>query len=162
MKKFRLPLLAIVLASLGAVSAQAQSTIVLSPERGAHTATRLNSGKVLITGGVNESATLNSAVLYDPATGTIVPTGSMTSARARHTSTLLLDGRVLVTGGELSTGQKLRTAEIYDPATGVFTQTSHLMSISRSSHTATLLPDGHVLVVGGKKADLFDSNTQTF
>ena len=78
MKKFRLPLLVVVLASLGAVSAHAQSSIVLNPERAAHGATILNSGKVLITGGVNESATLNSALLYDPASGTLVPTGSMT------------------------------------------------------------------------------------
>ena len=62
MKKFRLPLLVAILASLGAVTAQAQSTIALNPERGAHGATLLNSGEVLITGGVNESATLNSAL----------------------------------------------------------------------------------------------------
>jgi N-acetylneuraminic acid mutarotase len=162
MRKFRLPLLAIVLTSLGAVTAQAQSSIVLNPERASHAATLLNSGKVLITGGVNESATLNSAVLYNPATGTIVPTGSMTSVRASHTSTLLTDGRVLITGGVLSTGQQLRSAEIYDPATGVFTQIARAMSNSRSKHTATLLPDGRVLVIGGKDADLFDPVTQTF
>ena len=162
MKKFRLPLLVIVLASLGVVTARAQSTIVLSPERAAHGATLLNSGKVLITGGVNESATLNSALLYNPASGTIVPTGSMTFARASHTSTLLPDGRVLITGGELSTGQKLRSAEIYDPATGIFTQVPQAMSNSRSKHTATMLPDGKVLVVGGNKADVFDPVTQTF
>jgi N-acetylneuraminic acid mutarotase len=162
MKKFRLPLLVIVLASLGAVTAQAQSSIVLNPERAGHGATLLNSGKVLITGGVNESATLNSALLYNPATGTIVPTGSMTSARASHTSTLLTDGRVLVTGGVLSNNQQLRSAEIYDPATGIFTQVSRAMSNPRSKHTATLLPDGRVLVIGGKNADLFDPVTQTF
>jgi len=162
MKKFRLPMLVIVLASLGAVTAQAQSTIVLNPERAAHAATRLNNGKVLITGGVNESATLNSALLYDPASGTFVPTGSMTSARSAHTSTLLPDGRVLITGGELSTGQKLRSAEIYDPATGVFTLVPQAMSISRSKHTANLLPDSKVLVVGGRNADLFDPVSQTF
>ena len=43
---------------------------MLTPERAGHTATRLNSGLVLVTGGMNENATLSSAVLYDPALGT--------------------------------------------------------------------------------------------
>src|SRR4030095_5318026 len=163
MKKFRLPLLVAVLASLGTVTAQAQSSIVLNPERAAHEATRLNSGKVLITGGVNESATLNSALLYDPVSGTLVPTGSMTSARAFHTSTLLPDGRVLITGGNQGHDLPLlKTAEIYDPATAQFTHVAHLMTIARQQHTATLLNDGRVLIVGGKQADIFDPSTQVF
>ena len=63
------------------VSLQAQ-TIPLTPERTSHAASLLPSGKVLITGGANEAATLNSALLYDPAAGDITPTGNMTSARA--------------------------------------------------------------------------------
>jgi Galactose oxidase, central domain/Kelch motif len=163
MKRFSLTFLLTVFASIGAVTAQAQSSIVLNPERAAHEATRLNSGKVLITGGVNESATLNSALLYDPVSGTLVPTGSMTSARAFHTSTLLADGRVLITGGNQGTGVPvLKSCEIYDPATGVFTQVSRAMHVPRDHHTATLLPNGQVLIVGGKSADLFDPNTQIF
>src|SRR5712691_5738500 len=50
------------------VPADAQ-TIPLSPERTGHAATLLNSGKVLIAGGVNETATIASALLYDPAIG---------------------------------------------------------------------------------------------
>ena len=73
-----------------------QSQIVLSPERTGHTATLLNSGKVLIAGGVNETATLDSALLYDPATGLITPPGTMTAPRADHTAPLLHDGKVLL------------------------------------------------------------------
>ena len=65
MKKSYLPFLLTVFVSVVTVTTQAQSTIVLTPECAGHTATRLNSGKVLITGGVNENATLNSALLYD-------------------------------------------------------------------------------------------------
>jgi hypothetical protein len=139
-----------------------EATIALSPVRTSQAATLLNSGKVLLSGGVNTDNTLNSALLYDPVGGTLVATGNMVNARADHTSTLLSDGRVLVTGGDLLSGKKLKSAEIYDPSTGLFTQVAKAMSIARTSHTATLLPDGRVLIVGGKTADLFDVASQTF
>ena len=77
----------------------------------------------------------------------------MTSARAGHTATALQDGRVLITGGfttyhagpdQLGTD----TAEIYNPATGLF-QVTGSMAVARWLHTATLLPNGTVLVWDG-------------
>ena len=88
-----------ILALFAATTAPAQ-LIPLAPERTSHAATMLQSGKVLVTGGVNESTVLSSALLYDPATGAFAPTGSMTTPRENHTSTLLPDGRVLITGGD--------------------------------------------------------------
>ena len=58
------------------------------------TATRLADGRVLVAGGCSTAAEL-----YDPATGTFSPTGSMSAVRAGKTATLLHDGRVLFTGG---------------------------------------------------------------
>src|SRR5438309_1874432 len=55
--------------------------------RAQHTATLLRNGKVLIAGGVNASAVLASAELYDPATGAFSATGSMTAPRVNHTAT---------------------------------------------------------------------------
>src|SRR5262249_23145656 len=60
-----------------------------------HTATLLPNGKVLVAGGNNGPA-LNSAELYDPATGTWTATSSMATARERPTVTLLPNGKVLV------------------------------------------------------------------
>ncbi|EPX60686.1 PKD domain protein [Cystobacter fuscus DSM 2262] len=64
----------------------------------------------VVTGGSGWSGTLASAEVYDPATGTWSPTGSMATSRYRHTATLLRNGRVLVTGGSYS-----GTSELYTP-----------------------------------------------
>ena len=68
------------------------------------TATLLTSGKVLVVGGRTCSGgncfTLNSAELYDPATGKWSFTGTLNTGRDNHTATLLTDGKVLVAGGE--------------------------------------------------------------
>jgi hypothetical protein len=52
--------------AFGSLNATADADpIVLSPERANHAATWMNDGRVLITGGINEGATLDSALLYD-------------------------------------------------------------------------------------------------
>ena len=136
-----------------------------------HTATRLQSGKVLLAGGTDLSASLQTAELYDPATGTFAPTGSLVNARQKHTATLLADGRVLLVGGIVGAGGSttLTTAELYDPATGTFALTTGNPVAARSEHTATLLPSGKVLIVSGRdqaayvaSAELFDPATGTF
>jgi Tol biopolymer transport system component len=114
---------------------------------GGDQATRLADGRVLVLHSCETTAEL-----YDPTTGTFSATGSMIAMRGGQTATLLGDGRVLVTGGD-SCGEGDRagiwaSAELYDPATGTFSQTGS-MSRPRTSHDATLLPDGHVLITGG-------------
>ena len=75
------------------------------------------------------------------------PAGRLNEARAGHTATLLPDGKVLVVGG-LNSIDRLKSAELFDPATGLWILTGPLKT-RRNAHTATLLPDGKVLVTGG-------------
>jgi hypothetical protein len=119
------------------------------------TATRLADGRVLLAGGTNPAtgATLASAELFDPATGTFSPTGSMTTPRFQHVAILLSDGRVLVAGGESGGVDNLSSAELYDPKTGTFSPTG-AMTAERALLSAALLPNGRVLIVSDFEATL--------
>ncbi|ATB42631.1 hypothetical protein CYFUS_008110 [Cystobacter fuscus] len=121
-----------------------------SAHRG-HTATRLRDGRVLMAGGTG-STSKPSAELYVPASGRWLATGALTERRFYHAAVLLNDGRVLVAGGfgSESRGPALSSAELYDPATGVWSATGSLAQ-ARGFHTMTLLPDGKVLVTGGSE-----------
>jgi len=111
-----------------------------------HSATLLSNGMVLVAGGlpVSGATTLNTAELYDPATGTFNATGSLNVGRAYHQATLLANGMVLVSGGFGG----LASAELYDPVRGIFTITGN-MAVPRRGHSSTLLPNGKVLIAGG-------------
>ena len=140
-----------------------RATGSLAMGREGHTATLLQDGRVLITGGTRPVgfgwAPLTSAETYDPASGTFSSIGDMREARSSHTATLLNDGRVLLTGGSFA-----RSAEIFDPITGSFSITGNTI-YPRVNHTATLLLNGQVLVTGGGNsiaAELYDPATGSF
>jgi hypothetical protein len=129
----------------------------MNSARWSQTATLLTDGKVLVAGGYDGSGDLSSSELYDPLTGLWTPTGSMNAAAHEATATLLSSGRILVAGGLNSTSPGLAAyerAEIYDPATGVWSPTGS-MGARRRSQTATLLPNGKVLVMGGIQSGYF-------
>jgi len=127
-----------------------------------HTATLLNTGKVLVTGGSNYNritfakATLASAELYDPAQGTWITTGSIHDPREDHTSTLLRNGEVLIVGGENEVSG-LTSAELYDPSKETWVPAGSLHEV-RERCTATLLLTGLVLVAGGSDGVRLDGS----
>ena len=61
-------------------------------------------------------------VLAAPAQAGWAPVGSMSEPRTWHSAVLLDDGRVLVAGGHTPSGVT-NSAEIYDPATGMWSRT---------------------------------------
>ncbi len=158
----------------------------LSEGRVFHTATPLADGRVLVVGGTgNEQLdrpgtqtalgiSLSSAEVWNPASGSFGPAGSLMEARAGHAASRLPDGRVLVVGGgdlvagSLSFTDLLDLAEVWDPATSTSSPTGPLVA-ERFAHTATALPDGRVLVVGGvdesryvASAEIWDPTMSSF
>ena len=125
----------------GAWSAAAE----MSEGRADHTATLLDDGRVLVTGGRGR---VDSTEIYDPATDQWTSAGSMSEWRVDHTATLLADGRVLVTGGI----GRVDSTDIFDPRTGAWYRGA-AMTEPRYVHTATRLADGRVLLVGGQTTD---------
>ncbi|MEM7309104.1 MAG: kelch repeat-containing protein [Planctomycetota bacterium] len=130
-----------------------------------HSSTELEDGRVLVAGGLDPlgpdggpGEVYDHFELFDPQVQEFSgELGSLQHRRARHTATRLQDGRVLLAGGVGGSGGSggpepavLRSAEIFDPATGVTTPVAS-MSAQRVFHTATLLEDGRVLVVGGSR-----------
>lgn len=108
-----------------------------------------------------EGATITATVTISVTTSAVsfTPTGSLQRARGFHTATLLANGKVLVAGGANRGSDKLcpggiSSAELYDPAAGLFASTG-VLTTARFAHTATLLKDGKVLVTGGF-GDAFD------
>jgi hypothetical protein len=129
--------------------------------RAGQTAVLLNNGDVLLAGGVTTGwVFLQIAELFDPDNNSFSLTGNMNISRESHTATLLRDGKVLITGGHQGRRSAITiysSAEIYDPASGLFAFTTNLQT-KRHKHDAVLLEDGKVLVVGG--SDERDKNGQ--
>jgi N-acetylneuraminic acid mutarotase len=141
------------LLALAASSATWTATGSLNTARSQHTATLLTNGQVLVAGGVSATgAILQSAELYDPATGKWTVTGSMVSPRYAHAAVLLPNGEVLVAGGiiQVSSGTVTCTAaaELYNPSTGKWASTGS-MTKARGNHGTAPLPNGQVLAAGG-------------
>ena len=116
-----------------------------------HTATLLTNGLVIVAGGMDAVNLFSSAELFNPNSLSWTFTGFMNIPRAYHTATLLTNGMVLVAGGLgccYSTNSSLASAELYNPASGTWTNTGSMTS-TRKYHTATLLANGKVLVAGG-------------
>ena len=165
------------------VTASFSSAGNLLTKRGAHTATLLPDGKVLVAGGGDQGGAtlpfygnaLSSAEIFDPISKSSIVAGDMAVARYGHTATLLPNGKVLIVGGTASYSSTPTTiCELYDPATGLFTLAGNALT-PHAGHTATLLPDGKVLIAGGfnsgivngqiavtSSAELYDPATGSF
>ena len=123
-------------------------------------------GRILAIGGGDDN-TYRTAEYIDllAATPTWIQTGSMQFARRYANSTMLPDGKVLVTGGgeDQNGPEGVLPAELWDPATGLWS-TMASMAVPRLYHSmAILLPDGRVMVGGGgRKSGAIDHTDLQF
>lgn len=126
---------------------------VLNLDRGESGSVRLQSGEILIMGGIdmvtesgNVYATAETIDLEGSGQWTQVAT--MNRQRAFFDATVLPDGNVFVVGGETSDGTST-IPELYNVAANTWTDMkSH--ALSRFDHaSALLLPDARVIVGGG-------------
>lgn len=130
--------------------------------RAGHTATLLNDGRVLVTGGLDANQAVQAtAEVWDPNTGYFAQVQSMAFARGGHTANLLPDGRVFIAGGSNDASTETAfytssqsTTEIFNPVTNTFSP-GPAMSTPRCFHTATTRQNGSVAVVGGLSYTLF-------
>lgn len=145
----------------------------LAYARGSHTATRLDDGRVLVTGGVawdfiaNDLAPIADAEIYEPLSGVWTTTGAMVEARTGHTALLMPNGKVLVAGGR-DANASLDTAEIFDPATETWSAASP-MAGARSGHDMIEAWNWAPMVAGGflgatalSTTEVFDALTNTW
>jgi hypothetical protein len=126
-------------------------------------ATRMNSGDVLLAGGTIPDATSQIAVtskvmLWDHATGLLASAPNMPVGLSSHSAALLADGRVLLAGGVDTAGDFISAdpvtrAEIYDPARHSWSLAAPLPA-ARASAISVTLADGRVLLVGGSAISL--------
>jgi hypothetical protein len=134
-----------------------RATGSMAAPRAGPTLTLLPNGKVLAAGGFDGNNALCSAELYDPATGAWAPTGAMHDCRDAHNAVLLtngpLSGHVLVAGGQPGGSQTppFKSAELYDPKTGQWSQTGSMQIAGYFDNQQNLvaLNDGSAFVVGG-------------
>jgi hypothetical protein len=135
-------------------------------ERTDHTATLLASGEVLVVGGWNGHAADAPddppwdplfGELFEPSSKAFKPTSGMSTIRIGQSAIRLADGKVLVLGRVPSLKNiheqppDPQYAELYDPATGIFSSAGEF-TLSRTGYTATLLANRLVLIAGGDQA----------
>lgn len=139
------------------------------------TATTLQDGRVVLIGGMTEGwRFVSDVVLFDPSDESVRTIGRLETPRGSHTATLLPDGQILVAAGHTGPRRNLtilKSAELFDPATGTTRPTGDLQ-VRRHKHDAVLLDDGTVRILGGSderdsrgtydSTEIFDPATGTF
>lgn len=121
-------------------------------------------GKILEVGGGDPPTATAETIDLTAATPTWNLTGNMHFARRQHNAVILPDGKVFIVGGSSGSGfddstNPVLPTEMWDPATGQFTQMASIATYRGYHSTALLLPDGRALSAGG---NVGGANAQIF
>jgi hypothetical protein len=113
-------------------------------------------GKILFIGGGDPPRKAVEVLDLNQTTPHWRLTDDMHFARRQHNATILPDGKILVMGGtqgpgfnNLTPGQPLRSAELYDPKNGHWTLMARAARDRCYHSIAVLLPDATVVSAGG-------------
>jgi len=123
------------------------------PSRDYGSAVMYEPGKILYVGGGDPPTNTAEIIDLNDATPAWRSTGSMAFARRQMNATLLPTGDVLVTGGTTGPGFNnpvgaVHAAELWNPATGLWTTLASNAVVRIYHSTSLLLPDGRVLHTG--------------
>ncbi len=132
--------------------------VQMAVQRGAHTATPIGGGLVLIAGGTTNTVggTFPSAIdVYSDGTlggvkGFLNPgsLGSLAVGRSSHTATLLATGDVLIAGG-FNAGSAVSAVEVFATSTKTFSPLTALVPMAaRGDHAALLVNAGDSIAAG--------------
>jgi Kelch motif protein/galactose oxidase-like protein len=128
----------------------------MSQPRARFASLRLETGRLLVAGGLEgpASAPSASAEIYDPATETWSVVGSLSSARSDFTLSALASGSAvaLAAGGNGSIGPS-SSVELFDAEAGTWSPGPSL-PVPFAGHSALRLDDGSLLVAGGSAASV--------
>ncbi|MEP7189466.1 MAG: carboxypeptidase regulatory-like domain-containing protein, partial [Roseiflexaceae bacterium] len=122
-------------------------------------------GKIIRSGG-GDPAIVNTAIVdMTAANPQWKQTSSMNIPRRRHNMVILADGEVMAVGGTRSAddlGDGITTgavyeAEIWNPATELWTVVPRMTNDRMYHSSAMLLPDGRVLTAGGENAGRYNA-----
>lgn len=121
-----------------------------------HSATLLADGRVMILGGtttedIGPSPQVQTAEVYDPATGKFGFLGYTTLGRGLHALTLLNNGQHLLVGGYNQNDSPTGTTELFDTVART-SMPGPDMNDWRIRATAVRLNSGEVLIVGGNNS----------
>lgn len=135
----------------------------LAVPRGAYTATMLQNGRALITGGITDRAVRDSEI-YDPSSNVITKIGSLSQERYGHTALPLPDGSVLIAGGRIgdpASPTQVTAAERYDPTNRRFSRAGS--PGNEQIRAAAVLNTGNVFfILRNGDVVLYDPETGTF
>lgn len=121
-------------------------TSKLNTGRFEHSATLLNNGRVLVTGGRtihHGEILLNSCEIFDPVTQEWTYVAPMHYSRAGHSATLLLNGKVLVIGGQQN------ISELYNPMTGNWEIVGKVTLATGINKAITIADEKYLILISG-------------
>lgn len=130
-------------------------SIGMQQARSEHSQVVLNTGQILMIGGVRPNLVAVNSVCEiftsSGVSGTTAVTGSMATPRYCAQAFRLANGTVMVAGGFTALGHTVPTdkCEIYDPVTTVWTQAGR-MTYARAKGVVVPLGDDCFMVVGGR------------